>query len=299
MDKILSIVGPTGIGKTELSLQLARELNGEIISGDSMQVYCDMNIGTAKIRKDQMGGIPHHLVDIQAIDQPYNVKVFQEKARECIQDIQGRKKIPIFCGGTGLYLKAAMYDYSFEEENTDTAFRKYLESLSSDVLYGMLQEQDPQACKTIHANNRQRVIRALEIAKSGKNKTTREQEQEHHPIYDVFWIGLDMDRSLLYERIEKRVDKMFEEGLVQEVESLFKDPETWQYTSFQGIGYKEFRPYFEGQCTLEEVKEKIKVHTRQYAKRQYTWFKHQMPVHWFEKGDPNLVEEVKEWLYGK
>lgn len=296
--KILAIVGPTGIGKTSLSIRLAKLFDGEIISCDSMQVYKQMNIGTAKVTEREKEGIPHYLLDEQEYDEPYNVMIFQTKCRDAIQTIQNKNKLPILCGGTGLYLKAALYDYEFEEEQEDTEYTAYLHSLSNEQLVELLKQKDEKALEKIHPNNRKRVIRALQIAHSGKNKTQREEEQCHEPLYDIFFLGLDIDRDILHERINKRVDLMFKEGLVKEVEELFSDPQTWGYTSFQGIGYKEFKEYFEHARTLEEVKDKIKVHSRQYAKRQYTWFKNQMKVHWFDREDEEqIVKSVKEWLY--
>lgn len=296
--KILAIVGPTGIGKTSLSIRLAKLFDGEIISCDSMQVYKQMNIGTAKVTEREKDGIPHYLLDEQEYDEPYNVMIFQTKCRDAIQTIQNKNKLPILCGGTGLYLKAALYDYEFEEEQEDTEYTAYLHSLSNEQLVKLLKQKDEKALEKIHPNNRKRVIRALQIAHSGKNKTQREEEQCHEPLYDIFFLGLDIDRDILHERINKRVDLMFKEGLVKEVEELFSDPQTWGYTSFQGIGYKEFKEYFEHIRTLEEVKDKIKVHSRQYAKRQYTWFKNQMKVHWFDREDEGqIVKSVKEWLY--
>lgn len=299
MDKILVIVGPTGIGKTSLSIQLAKEFHGEIISGDSMQVYTQMNIGTAKITDEEMEGITHYLVGMQDYKEPYNVKIFQEKARESIHQILNKNKLPILCGGTGLYLKAALYDYVFEEEKFDETYTKYLETLDNEQLYDLLKKVDPLSCEKIHPNNRKRVVRALQIAHEGPLKSQREALQEHRPLYDIYFLGLDMDRNQLYERINQRVDKMFAQGLKQEVTTLFQDPKTWDYTSFQGIGYKEFKPYFEGIETLDTVKENIKKHSRQYAKRQYTWFKHQMPVHWFDKEDPDIYIKIREWYDGK
>lgn len=296
--KILAIVGPTGIGKTSLSIRLAKLFDGEIISCDSMQVYKQMNIGTAKVTEREKEGIPHYLLDEQEYDEPYNVMIFQTKCRDAIQTIQEKNKLPILCGGTGLYLKAALYDYEFEEEQEDTEYTAYLHSLSNEQLVELLKQKDEKALEKIHPNNRKRVIRALQIAHSGKNKTQREEEQSHEPLYDIFFLGLDIDRDILHERINKRVDLMFKEGLVKEVEELFSDPQTWGYTSFQGIGYKEFKEYFEHIRTLEEVKDKIKVHSRQYAKRQYTWFKNQMKVHWFDREDEEqIVKSVKAWLY--
>lgn len=294
--KIIVIVGPTGVGKTSLSIELAKKLNGEIISGDSMQVYRNMDIGTAKIREDEKEGIPHYLLDVQAYDEPFNVKTFQEQCRRAIEAIRQNGHVPIICGGTGLYLKATLYDYEFEDEQLDEQYDAYLKTKSNEQLYALLRQIDPGSCGTIHPNNRKRVIRALHIAHSGATKSEREAVQKHEPLYDVFWIGLNTDRKKLNEQIDKRVDQMFEEGLTKEVERLFSDPQTWEYTSFQGIGYKEFKNYFLKIWSEEEVREKIKVHTRQYAKRQLTWLNHQMPVQWFDKKDTALIiRKAEEW----
>ena len=296
MDKVLAIVGPTGIGKTKLSIQCAKRWNGQIISADSMQVYQKMDIGTAKVTKEEQQGIPHYLVDTQPYDQPYNVKIFQEKCRDAISQITKTKNLPIICGGTGLYLKAALYDYVFEEEQEDPAYTKYLHSLSNEELVQQLQKIDPRSLEKIHPHNRKRLIRALQICHSGETKSNREAKQEHVPFYDVYFLGLDMDREQLHQRIDQRVDQMFEQGLVQEVTTLFSNPDTWEYTSFQGIGYKEFRGYFQKEMTIDQVKEKIKTDSRRYAKRQYTWFKHQMYVHWYTPNDPEIIPNVEAWL---
>lgn len=297
--KVLSIVGPTGVGKTALSVILAKKFNGEIISADSMQVYRKMDIGTAKVTEEEKQGIEHYLVDVQDYSEPYNVKIFQEKCRESIDMIVSKNKFPIICGGTGLYLKAAMYDYDFKEEEEDTEYLEFLRSKSDEELYEMLQKVDEKSLEKIHPNNRKRIIRALMIAHTGEIKSAREAKQEHKPIYDVFFLGLDVDRELLHERINTRVDKMFEAGLVEEVTELFQDPATWEYTSFQGIGYKEFKDYFEKTRTLEQVKTDIKTHSRRYAKRQYTWFKNQMDVHWYDAADrEKMIEDIERWLHG-
>lgn len=296
--KVLVIVGPTGIGKTALSIECAKKLDGEIISGDSMQVYRKMDIGTAKIKEEEKQGIAHYLLDIQDLSDPYNVQIFQKSCREAIDEIESHHHLPIICGGTGLYLKAALYDYVFEEEQYDAQYDAYLKEKDTEQLYALLQQIDPDSCTIIHPNNRKRILRALHIAHTGKTKSEREQDQRHEPLYDVLWIGLDLDREQLSERIDERVDHMFEEGLIDEVTSLFSDPKTWEYTSFQGIGYKEFKPYFLNEQSIEEVKEKIKIHTRQYAKRQMTWFRHQIPVCWFNKNDTaQIMKKIEEWYH--
>ena len=298
--KIIAIVGPTGIGKTSLSIELAKALNGEVISCDSMQVYKKMDIGTAKVTKEEMDGIFHYLIDIQEYDQPYNVMIFQDVCRKSIQKIQNKNKQVILCGGTGLYLKAALYDYTFEEETQDEYYLKELNQKSNEELYELLKEIDEKSLEKIHKNNRKRILRALMMAHSGMSKSQREQQQKHIPLYDIYYIGLDVDRNILHQRINDRVDKMFEQGLVEEVTSLFKEEKTWEYTSFQGIGYKEFKDYFLDQITLEETKERIKTHSRQYAKRQYTWFKNQMPVHWYSIDQKEqILKDVKQWLKGE
>lgn len=298
--KIIAIVGPTGIGKTSLSIELAKALNGEVISCDSMQVYKKMDTGTAKVTKEEMDGIFHYLIDIQEYDQPYNVMIFQDVCRKSIQKIQNKNKQVILCGGTGLYLKAALYDYTFEEETQDEDYLKELNQKSNEELYELLKEIDEKSLEKIHKNNRKRILRALMMAHSGMSKSQREQQQKHIPLYDIYYIGLDVDRNILHQRINDRVDKMFEQGLVEEVTSLFKEEKTWEYTSFQGIGYKEFKDYFLDQITLEETKERIKTHSRQYAKRQYTWFKNQMPVHWYSIDQKEqILKDVKQWLKGE
>lgn len=297
-NKILAIVGPTGVGKTSLSVKLAKAFNGEIISCDSMQVYKKMDIGTAKVTKQEKAGVPHYLIDVQEYSEPYNVMVFQERCRDAIKQIESKEKLPVLCGGTGLYLKAALYDYVFEEEQEDKEYTESLRTKSNKELVELLKVVDEKALEKIHPNNRKRLIRALQIAHSGKNKTDRENEQEHKPLYDVYFLGLDVDREILHQRINDRVEVMFDKGLVDEAIELFNEPNTWEYTSFQGIGYKEFKAYFEKTETLEEIKEHIKTHSRQYAKRQYTWFKNQMKVHWFDREDEeNIIKSVREWLY--
>ncbi|MEY8380301.1 tRNA (adenosine(37)-N6)-dimethylallyltransferase MiaA [Ileibacterium valens] len=279
---VIAIVGPTGTGKTRLAIELAQKLNGEIISGDSMQVYRKMDIGTAKATPQEQKAAVHYLIDIQEYDQPYNVKIFQEKCRQSIEDIVNRNKVPIICGGTGLYIKAALYDYEFTDEQEDPELKARFESLTNEALVSFLKNNDPQSLEKIHPNNRKRLIRACMMACSGEKKTERENKQNHEPIYDVFFIGLKADKKIVDERIEKRVDLMFEQGLVREVENLFSDPESWEFTSFQGIGYKEFKDWFTKEKTLEEIRQAIIVHSRQYAKRQMTWFRNQMNVYWYD-----------------
>ncbi len=299
MQKIVIIVGPTGIGKTSLSIELAKSLNGEIISGDSMQVYQEMSIGTAKIKESEKQGIVHHLVDCYHYDEEYNVKMFQEKAREAIDDIIKRGKTPIICGGTGLYIKSMLYDYTFQDEKKDDAFVAYLNSRSNDELYSLLKLIDPKSCEKIHPNNKQRLVRSLTMAHNGEIKSEKEAKQNHEMIYDAYIIGLTMPRDQLYERINMRVDMMMDEGLLAEIKAIVdNNPQAWQLQSFQGIGYKEWQDYFQGNKTLEEVVEAIKKNSRNFAKRQYTWFNNQMQVTWYDKStcdNEQIIKDVKTW----
>lgn len=299
MYKVIAIVGPTASGKSSLAIEAAKKLNGEIISADSMQVYQGMDIGTAKIMPEEMEGIPHHLIDIQPVDSPWNVRQFQKLCRQAIEQIAARGKVPILCGGTGLYVKAALYDYSFEEEEGNWQdIPPEIEALTSEQLVAELEKSDPAALEKIHPNNRKRLLRALVMARSGKTKSEREQNQKHQPIYDIYIVGLKGDRAQEIERISQRVDQMFEQGLVEEVERIFSDPQSRTWNSFQGIGYKEFNDWFSGKESLEQVREKIKIHTRQYARRQMTWFNHQMPVHWYNlKEREKILDDLEEW-YG-
>lgn len=296
VDKVLVIAGSTGTGKSRLAVELAEKLNGEVISGDSMQVYRHMNIGTAKITPDEMHGIPHHLLDIRDPRESYDVRQFQQLARQKIREIRERGHLPILCGGTGLYLKAALYDYEFEEQQEDPRLRAELESLSSEALHERLKQEDPESAARIHPNNRKRVLRALMIASSGVTKSRREQEQTHEPVYDVFWLGLEKQDN--EAALKSRIDQMVEQGLEEEVLSLFSDPATWSSTAFQGIGYKEWRPYMEKKASRQDVLDQIFIHTRQYAKRQQTWFRHQVPMKWYDPEDRIRIEEdVRRWLH--
>lgn len=301
MKKVLTIVGPTGVGKTGLSIDLAQRYHGEIISGDSMQVYKEMSIGTAKIKPDEMQNIPHYLIDAYAFTEEYNVKIFQERARAYMEEIRQKGKLPIICGGTGMYIKSCIYDYQFLEQKEDKDFLDFLNNISNDELWSMLKLIDPKVCDTIHPNNKQRIVRALYMAHMGEKKSEIIASQEHRPIYDAYIIGLTMEREALYERINQRVDQMMEEGMLEEMKHLVKlHPDVWSLQSFQGIGYKEWREYFEGTASIEECVEKIKKNSRNFAKRQYTWFKNQMQVHWYDVREPGfkeqLYEDVQKWL---
>lgn len=305
MKKIVILAGPTGVGKTKCSIELAKQFDGEIISGDSMQVYRGMSIGTAKVTEEEAEGIVHKLVDCYDFDEEYNVMIFQREARKKIESMIERHKLPIIVGGTGLYLKSLYYDYKFHEEEIDEEFSLFLKERSNDEVYCMLLAVDPKACDTIHKNNRKRVERALMRAHLGHKKSIEEEKQQHIPIYDALVLGLTCDREELYRRIDLRVDKMLEEGLEKEILALIQghDESVWNLQSMQGIGYKEWKDYFLGNQTLLETAELIKKNSRQFAKRQYTWFNNQMHVNWFDIGDDNwheqLFEAVTSWLKGE
>lgn len=301
---VLCIVGPTAVGKTKMSIELAKQLNGEIISGDSMQIYRGMDIGTAKATMDERQGIPHHLIDEKNPDEPYSVAAFQQTVRAKMEEIKSRGKLPIIVGGTGLYIKSVLYDYEFagESESKEIDEAKY-GHLSNEELHAKLAAVDEAGAKDIHPNNRKRVIRALEIYEtSGVKKSEMIEKQEHKMIYDACLIGLTDDRTVLYDRINKRVDVMYETGLVEEVKALFDEGIPAESQSIRAIGYKELYDYFKGFISLEESKELIKRNSRRYAKRQYTWFNNQMDVVWFDvdvKHFDVTIQEVLNYIQTK
>lgn len=301
---VLCIVGPTAVGKTKMSIELAKKLNGEIISGDSMQIYRGMDIGTAKATMDERQGIPHHLIDEKNPDEPYSVAAFQQTVRAKMEEIKSRGKLPIIVGGTGLYIKSVLYDYEFagESESKEIDEAKY-GHLSNEELHAKLAAVDEAGAKDIHPNNRKRVIRALEIYEtSGVKKSEMIEKQEHKMIYDACLIGLTDDRTVLYDRINKRVDVMYETGLVEEVKALFDEGIPAESQSIRAIGYKELYDYFKGFISLEESKELIKRNSRRYAKRQYTWFNNQMDVVWFDvdvKHFDVTIQEVLNYIQTK
>ena len=284
MKKVVVVVGPTGVGKTKMGVALAKYFDGEVISGDSMQIYKLMNIGTAKVTTEEMGGIPHHLIDIKNPKENYSVKEFQEEVRLKIDEISARQKLPIIVGGTGLYIKAALYDYVFSESQID--HQEYIEkykNYSNEELYEFLKKIDLESAASLHPNNRQRVLRAIAIYEStGTKKSDLLAKQEHKLLYDVKFIGLTLPRDVLYKRINERVDSMMNQGLLQEIEMLMKMNLSPELQSMKAIGYKEWFAYYQGNQNLEETIELIKKNSRNYAKRQYTWFNNQVPVKWFD-----------------
>jgi tRNA dimethylallyltransferase len=288
-EKLLVLIGPTAVGKTKLSIELAKKYNGEIISGDSMQIYRRMDIGTAKIHPDEMDGIPHHLLDIKEPDESFSVAEFQQLVREKITDIHKRGKLPMLVGGTGLYIQSVIYDYQFSETFSDDSFRKSLEEraeqFGNEYVHDLLRQIDPDSANRIHPNNLRRVIRAIEVYHcTGKTMTEYQLEQEQVLLYDVALIGLTMDREQLYERINLRVDLMMKQGLLEEVKALYEQ-EIRDVQSIQAIGYKEIYDYLDGKVSMEEAIEILKQNSRRYAKRQLTWFRNKMEVSWFDMSD--------------
>ncbi len=292
MEKVIVVVGPTSVGKTALAVQLAKTYNGEIISGDSIQFYKKLNIGSAKVTLEEQAGIPHHLIDFLELSDNYSVANFQKDCRKLISEITKRGKVPIICGGTGLYIKAVLYDYEFKTEEKDPVITERIAKLDPEGRYVLLQELDYATSETIHPNNQQRVMRALEMALMGQSKSAMIAEQEHKLLYDVCMIGLTLERSRLYERINYRVDVMMERGLLAELDDLVSDPLSFTYQGMQGIGYKEFKPYYDGEIALEEVLEKIKKNSRNFAKRQFTWFNNQMDVTYFDIEEPKYLDSI-------
>ncbi|WP_029270408.1 tRNA (adenosine(37)-N6)-dimethylallyltransferase MiaA [Virgibacillus alimentarius] len=282
---VIAIVGPTAIGKTKLSIEVAKKFNGEIISGDSMQVYKNMDIGTAKVTKEEMQGISHYMIDTKEPSEAYSVADFQRDVQASIKKIASHQKIPIIVGGSGLYIQAALYNYNFSNHKRDQQIteqlEKYVNKEGINPLFERLKEIDPEQAAKIHPNNHRRVIRALEIYETtGTTMTAYQQNQNSESPYKVLFIGLEMDRSLLYNRINKRIDLMMEKGLLKEVKSLYEQGlENCQ--SMKAIGYKEFLPYFKGEQDLDRAIELLKRNSRRYAKRQYTWFKNKMDIHWY------------------
>ena len=296
MEKVIVVIGPTSVGKTKMGVALAKKLNGEVISGDSMQVYRQMDIGTAKVTIEEMEGVTHHCIDILDPKDQYSVHDFQQTVRKQITEITNRGHVPIIVGGTGLYIKAALYDYTFSEmENNHDEINKKYKDYTNEQLYAHLKQIDEESAKILHFNNRRRVLRAIEIyEQTGQKKSEMINEQEHICLYDAYFVGLTLPRELLYERINLRVDLMMKNGLQGEMESLIKQGLTRENQSMKAIGFKEWFDYFEGKCDLNEVSENIKKHSRQYAKRQYTWFKNQFDVHWYDVCLENFSKTIEE-----
>ncbi len=286
---LVVLTGPTAVGKTKMSIELAKAVGGEIISADSMQVYRHMDIGSAKIRPEEMEGIPHHLIDVLEPWEEFHVVKFQQMAKAAMEEIYRRGHIPILTGGTGFYIQAVLYDIDFTEEESDEAYREELERFArekgSDILHDLLKKADPKSAEEIHPHNIKRVIRALEYHHQTGERISahNERERKKSSPYDMVYFVLNDDRKKLYEQIDCRVDQMLEKGLVDEVRNLKKLGCTKEMVSMQGLGYKEIFEYLEEECSLEDAIYRIKRDTRHFAKRQITWFKREKEVIWINK----------------
>jgi tRNA dimethylallyltransferase len=298
MIKVLVIAGVTGVGKSEFGVKLAKLFNGEIISGDSVALYKELTVGSAKISQDKMDGIIHHGIDILTLKETFSVRDYQIYGRQKINDIVARGKLPIIVGGTGLYIRALLYDYVFsDEEEVDM---RWADFWSNENLHAELSKVDPQQALLIHANNRKRVLRALSIARlNQKSKSELLSEQSHTMLFDAMILACTMPRDQLYERLNIRVEKMVEQGLLEEVKDAV-EVAGWDHPALTAIGYKEFKEYFEGTMNLSLAIALVQRNTRRFAKRQITWFKHQLPCRWVDMNNEDevdrAIEEVHEWM---
>lgn len=303
MSKVVAIVGPTAVGKTSLSIKLATALNGEIISGDSMQVYRHLDIGTAKVTPKEMAGIPHHLIDICDVDEQYSVAKFKNEANSWIQKISNAHRLPLIVGGTGFYLQSLTNNLALggnQNNQRSEKFRQHwqqvLEERGPHYVWEQLENKDPKAARAIPENNSRRVIRALEVIDESGQLFS--QQQQSQAMDDFLLIGLTTDRQVLYDRINRRVDIMIDSGLLEEAKWLY-DKGGIDLPAGKGIGYHELFPYFAGKCSLEDAVAKIKQDSRHYAKRQLTWFRNKMDVHWFDLvSGQNNTNEIKEFIDG-
>ena len=295
MKKVIAIVGPTAIGKTKISIELAKRFNLEIISGDSVAVYKKLDIGSAKPTKEEMCGVKHHLIDVLEPTEQYDVSMFQKMSRKVIDELGSA----IICGGTGLYIQSALFDYNFDAPKRDESFTERFKDVSNEELYQYLLRLDPNIDREkIHQNNRKRVLRAIQV-KEDTNLSIHENSNKNEKVYDSYIVYLNLeDRELLYDRINKRVDQMMDEGLLNEVKSLYEEG-----ILPHAIGYREFIPYFTGEETLETCVEEIKKNSRHLAKRQITWFKNQMDTHFYHVNLENINQtidiierDIKEFL---
>lgn len=292
---IVVIAGPTAVGKTKLSVELAKKINGEIINADSTQVYREMNIGTAKVTEEEKEGIPHYLFDIKDIDEDYTVFDYQKDCRKCITDILKKGKVPILVGGTGLYIKAVLYNYEFKDEDTTYDFS----NLSNEEVYNKLKELDPNS--NIHINNRKRIERALTYILNNNTSISNNTKGNDLIYDDVLFIGLTTDRAVLYDRINKRVDVMVNQGLIDEAKKIY-DSNIRSKAVMTPICYKELFEYFNNNITLDDALDLIRQRSRKYAKRQYTWFNHQVPIKWFDvdfNNFNNTIDEVYRYINSK
>ena len=300
--KVIVICGPTASGKTALSIELAKKINGEIVSADSMQIYKDMDIGTAKPTKQEMGEIKHYLLDFVSPEDRYSVAQYKQDAKKAIKEIINKRKTPIIVGGTGLYVDSLIYEIEYNDIKLDEEYRKKLEKIAEEQgleeLYKKAVEIDPEAMKKISQNDKKRIMRVLEIYHStGKTKTEQEKESRKNPVeYDYRVFAINWDREILYQRINKRVDIMVEQGLIEEVKEILNKYDKFP-TAMQGLGYKEVVDYLNGIYTKEEMIEKIKLETRRYAKRQLTWFRKNKQTIWLE-GTNDIQNNINIILEG-
>ena len=306
MRKLVIIAGPTAVGKTASSILLAKKIGGEIISADSMQVYRGMDVGTAKIRKEEMEGVPHFLIDAFDPDEEFNIVIFQQLAKQAMEEIYARGHIPMIVGGTGFYIQSILYDIDFSQgDGENEALREHLEKeydlIEADAMQEKLRLLDPISAGTIHKNNKKRVVRALEYALTQNEPISahNEREKQKKSPYDYNFFVLNMDRKILYDRIEQRVDKMFDDGLVEEVRDLQHRGFHQNLVSMQGIGYKEVLEYLDGNCSLEEAIAQVKQSTRHFAKRQITWFKREKGAQWIDVTKFHSPQDLAEFMAGE
>lgn len=287
-NKLVAVIGPTAVGKTALAIELAKAMGGEIISGDSMLVYKGMDIGTAKPSKEEMQGIPHYLIDILEPNEEFNVTRFKSLAADLIEKINGRGVLPILAGGTGLYVKSLLEDYQFNQTGGDAEFRAHLEKIAAEkgreFVHDMLRAVNPQAAERLHINDFRRVIRALEVHHLGGELLSEENalKKSGELVYDAYVVGLTMERAHLYERINRRVELMMENGLVEEVKMLLQAGYDKNLQSMQAIGYKEIAAHLKGELSLDEAASRVQQATRHFAKRQLTWYRKMPYIEWFD-----------------
>lgn len=299
---LIILTGPTAVGKTALSIGLAKAVDGEIISADSMQVYRKMNIGTAKIQQSEMQGVRHHLIDILDPGEDFNVVLFKKYALEAMKDIYSRGKIPVVVGGTGFYIQALLYDINFEDNDNDMSYREELQTLAAEhgnsYIHDMLAGVDPESAEKIHENNVKRVIRALEFYKKTGTKISKhnEAESQKKSPYNFEYFVLNDDRQKLYDRIDRRIDIMLEDGLLDEVRSLVDEGYSRDLVSMQGLGYKEMIDYIQERYTLDEAVYTLKRDTRHFAKRQVTWFKREKQVTWVNKNEFDSEADILSFM---
>ncbi|MFC4077938.1 tRNA (adenosine(37)-N6)-dimethylallyltransferase MiaA [Salinithrix halophila] len=298
---LLLIVGPTAVGKTSLSLKLAEEFRGEILSGDSMQVYRYLDIGTAKASPEELARVPHHLIDLLEPDESFSVDQFQCLARRTIREVQERGHLPMIVGGTGLYIQAITHGYQMPDVKADATFRREMEAFAdregNASLHAKLVDRDAKAAARLHPNDRRRIIRALEIIR-GTGKTLDEVQRRKPSPYRTCWIGLTRPREQLYDRINRRVDQMMKHGLLQEVAALKRMGYTRTLVSMQALGYKELMLHLEGELSLDEAVSLIKQRTRKFAKRQLSWFRRLPEIHWFDVTREGAYREIRERIAG-